>query len=171
MSQLDREIEDAVRDITDAFGYFSPGFTRSENGRTYNDRKMSVQTFRKDDTPQGYSVLVTAPDESRHIVYLRRPEEDVPEIHRPGRWTGYLRELQKEALSMSERKRDWETTEQPESERADRLPIDDSAIFGEYDSPAPNSAGPERHLELLMASPECQFYSRAHSDKPTEETE
>ena len=128
----ENQIEDAVRDITSAFGYFSPSFTRSENGRTYNDRRISVQTFRKDDGPHGYSVLVIAPDESRHIVYLRKPGAKTPEVHRPGLWTDYLAELRAEALSVPERKRRWDLTRQT-TPGADHAPIDDSAIFEKYE--------------------------------------
>ena len=171
----EKQIEDAVRDITDAFGYFSPGFMHGESGRTYNDRKMSVQTFRKDDGPQGYSVLVIAPDESRQIVYLRKPGAKTPEVHRPGLWTDYLSELRAEALSVPERKRRWDLTRQT-AQGSDHGPIDDSAIFGKYDSPPPDDAGPERlapegPLELLTTSPECHFYSRARDSEPTEETQ
>lgn len=134
MSQSEQKrIEEAAADITGAFGYFSPGHMRGESGRTYNDRKMSVQTFRKDDGPHGYSVLVIAPDESRHIVYLRKPGAKTPEVHRPGLWTDYLSELRAEALSVPERKRDWESAERPESTEKDMLPIDDSSIFGRYE--------------------------------------
>ena len=132
MSQSEQErIEEAARDITGAFGYFSPGYMRGESGRIYNDRRISAQIFSKDDGPNGYSVLVTAPDESRHIVYLRKPRAMDLWGPRPGLWTEYLKDLQAEALSVPERKRRWEATLRSAHDCGDQTPIDDSAIFAD----------------------------------------
>lgn len=135
-------IELAIARVTRQFGATaSPNDNPQERAWVFSDARMSVQRYGLGTGPYGHAAMIVAPDGQHLLVYLREPEDIEPSIHRHGLWKKHLTELEIEALSVPERLTNWQKAKPHQTDETDLLPIDDRAIFTDYDRTPPHPCG------------------------------